>query len=315
METIVSELVDNAISAQKGKAYKSASEILYIAYQVQPENLDFLYFAASNSITAKDYIKALKHYEELKTLNYTGVRTKYFATNKANGEKEPFADKTIRDLSIKSGTHSSPVEINTESKLPEITKNISWIYTNIIGDYNKALIATNEAIKANPDDASLLLTKGNIYYKLGNYDKFKEMMQEIISINPNDVDSYYNIGVISAEHGEIIEARKAYKKVLELDSTYVNAAINLSKTYIDEASQIADKMNALGTTIEDNSKFEAYQKQQADLYKQSSIILEEILISTPNNISILKQLKGLYSFLQEDVKFNIINAKLIELGQ
>ena len=74
-------------------------------------------------------------------------------------------------------------------------------------------------------------------------------------------------------------------------------------------------MNALGTTIEDNSKFEAYQKQQADLYKQSSIILEEILISTPNNISILKQLKGLYSFLQEDVKFNIINAKLIELGQ
>ena len=141
------------------------------------------------------------------------------------------------------------------------------------------------------------------------------MMQEIISINPNDVDSYYNIGVISAEHGEIIEARKAYKKVLELDSTYVNAAINLSKTYIDEASQIADKMNALGTTIEDNSKFEAYQKQQADLYKQSSIILEEILISTPNNISILKQLKGLYSFLQEDVKFNIINAKLIELGQ
>ncbi|EDP95248.1 tetratricopeptide repeat protein [Kordia algicida OT-1] len=315
LQTMVSKLVDKAIAAQKAKDYTKASSILYLSYTLQPENKDLLYYAASNSISGQDYDTALKHYLELKDANYTGVKTQYFATNVANGKKESFPDKTVRDLSVRAKTHSNPTVEKTKSRLPEIVKNISWIYTNHVKDNEKALAAVEEAIAANPNDSSLLLTKGNIYYKMGDTAKFKEIMQEIITKNPNDVDSYYNIGVISAENGDVEEARAAYRKVLELDPGYINAGINLSKTYLDEASDVVDKMNELGNSAADNKKFEEYQAQQTALYRKSLKVLEGISQSVPDDVKILKQLKGLYSFLGEDEKFKKVKARLQELGQ
>ncbi|MEM6718088.1 MAG: tetratricopeptide repeat protein [Bacteroidota bacterium] len=315
LQTMVGKLVDRAIDAQNAKDNAKASNYLYTAYTLQPENKDLLYFAASNSISAKDYDNALKHYQSLKEMGYTGVKTKYFAVNVSTGKKEPFQDKNIRDLSVRSKSHKSPTQEKSKSRLPEIVKNISWIYTNHVGDNEKALAAVEDAIRISPDDPSLLLTKGNIYYKMGDTAKFKEIMQEIITKNPNDVDSYYNIGVISAENGDVEEARAAYRKVLELDPGYVNAGVNLSKTYLDEASKVVDKMNELGNSSADNKKFAEYQEQQKALYIESLKILEGIIENVPDDVSILKQLKGLYSFLGEDDKFKQVKAKLAELGQ
>ncbi len=313
LQTMISKIVDKAIASQNEKDYKKASELLYLTYTLQPDNKDFLYFAASNSISEQDYDTALMYYEELKEANYTGVKTQYYATNVADGKKESFPDKIVRDLSVKAKTHSNPTTEKTKSRLPEIVKNISWIYTNHIGDNEKALKAVDEAIAINPDDPSLLLTKGNIYYKMGDTAKFKEIMQEIITKNPNDVDSYYNIGVISAENGDIEEARAAYTKVLELDPGYINAGVNLSKTYLDEASDVVDEMNKLGNSSSDNKKFEELQNQQTVLYRKSLKVLEGIAENVPDDVKILKQLKGLYSFLGEDEKFKKAKARLLEL--
>lgn len=315
MQQMVSSLVDKAITAQKAKEYKKASDILYMTYEMDKSNKDYLYYAASNSIAAKDYNKALKYYEALKDVNYTGVKTEYYAVNVSTGKKESFPDKTVRDFSIKGGTHKDASEKKTKSRLPEIIKNISWIYSNHIGDNEKALVAVDEAIAANPDDASLLLAKGKIYYDQGKKDKFKEIMQEIIVKNPNDADSHYNIGVISAENGETEEARKAYRRVLELDPKYINAGINLSKTYIDEAADVVDQMNKLGNSAADNKKFDQLQAQQTSLYKESVKVLEGLSANVPDDVNVLRQLKSLYSFLGEDDKFKAVKAKLTELGQ
>ncbi|WP_298419657.1 tetratricopeptide repeat protein [uncultured Kordia sp.] len=315
MQEMVSKLVDNAITAQKAKDYKKAADILYMTYKMDTSNKDYLYFAASNSITGKNFDDALKYYEELKDLNYTGVKTQYYAINVSTGKKESFPEKTVRDFSVRGGTHKDATQEETKSRLPEIIKNISWIYSNHIGDNEKALVAVDEAIAANPNDASLLLAKGKIYYDQGKKDKFKEIMQEIITKNPNDADSHYNIGVISAENGEVEEARKAYIRVLKIDPGYTNAGINLSKTYIDEAADVVDKMNQLGNSSADNKKFDELQAKQTELYRESLKVLEALSIKIPDNVQILKQLKGLYSFLGEDDKMKAVKAKLVELGQ
>jgi tetratricopeptide (TPR) repeat protein len=315
LQELISKIVDKAITAQKAKEYQKAAGLLYTTYKLQPTNMDYLYFAASNSITGKNYDDALKYYEELKGLNYTGVKKEFYAVNVESGKKEFFPDKTVRDLSVRGGTHKDPSDKKTESRFPEIIKNISWIYSNHIGDDEKALAAVDEAIAANPEDTSLLLSKGKIYYNQGKKDKFKEIMQEIIAKNPNDADSYYNIGVISAENGEIEEARKAYKKVLQIDPAYLNAGINLSKTYIDEAADVVDEMNKLGNSSADNKKFDALQVKQTELYKESLVVLEGLSENVPDNVQILKQLKSLYSFLAEDAKLKEVKAKLEALGQ
>ncbi|WP_046758011.1 tetratricopeptide repeat protein [Kordia jejudonensis] len=314
-QEMIGKMVDNAIVAQKAKDYGKAADILYATYKMDTRNQDYLYYAASNSITGKDFDSALKYYEELKDINYTGVKTQYYAVSLASGKRESFPDKTMRDFSVKGGTHKDATQEKTKSRLPEIIKNISWIYSNHVGDNEKALIAVDEAIAANPDDASLLLAKGKIYYDQGDKVKFKEIMQEIIVKNPNDADSHYNIGVISAESGEIEEARKAYKRVLELDPGYTNAGINLSKTYIDEAADVVEEMNKLGNSASDNKKFDELQAKQTELYKKSLAVLEALSEKVPDNVQILKQLKGLYSFLGEDAKMKAVKAKLAELGQ
>lgn len=315
MQNMIAELVNKAINDQNTKNFKAASDKLYLAYELEPSNKDYLYFAGSTAISGKDYDTALKHYEKLKGMNYTGVKTQYYATNKATGKEELFNDKTLRDISIKARTHNNPQDKKSKSRLPEIVKNIAWIYSNHVGDNEKALVAVDEAIKANPDDSGLLLTKGSIYHKMGQPEKFKEVMTEIITKNPNDVVSHYNIGVITAESGDLEQARKSYRRVLELDPGYIDAGINLAKTYIDEASDIVDKMNQLGNSSADNKKFEEYQGQQTELYKESLKVLETTIKSDPDNIKILRQLKGLYSFLGEDEKFKKTKAKLAELGQ
>ena len=315
LQTMINKVVDKAIVAQQAEDYVKASELLYLTYTLQPENKNFLYFAASNSISGKDYDAALKYYIELKEFGYTGEETKYYAVNVVDGKNEVFPDKMVRDISIRAKSHSTPTTEKTKSKLPEIVKNISWIYTNHIGDNEKALKAVEEAIAANPDDPSLLLTKGNIYYKMGDTAKFKEMMKEIIAKNPDDVDSYYNIGVISAENGDVEDARAAYEKVLELQPGYINAGINLSKTYLDESSDVVDKMNELGSSSADNKKYDKLQEQRTGLYQKASAILEGIIQKNPDNVQILTQLKSLYSFLGEDDKMEKVKAKLIELGQ
>lgn len=315
LKTVISKLVDKAIIAQQGKDYNKASNILYTSYTLKPENKDFLYFAASNSLTGKDYDKALKYYEELQANNYTGQKTLYYAKNVSTGKIELFQDKEVRDLSIRSNTHVNGSEKQSQSRLPEIVKNISWIYANYSNNYYKALAAVEEAIKISPEDTSLLLTKGNIYYKMGDMTMFKETMKEIVKINPNDVNAYYNIGVVSAENGDIQEARDSYKKALDLDPKYINARINLSKTYMDEASNIADKMNNLGNSFAEKQKIEEYQKQQIDLYRKSAEILEKAIEIDPKKVEVLKQLKGLYAFLEEEDKLQMVEMKLADLGQ
>ena len=150
LQTMVSKMVDKAISAQNAKENSKASSYLYSAYSLQPENKDLLYFAASNSISAKEYDTALEYYQSLKEMGYTGSTTKYYAVNATTGEKEAFNDKNFRDIAVRSKSHKSPTQEKTKSRLPEIVKNISWIYTNHVGDNDKALAAVEDAIKISP---------------------------------------------------------------------------------------------------------------------------------------------------------------------
>ena len=57
-------------------------------------------------------------------------------------------------------------EEDSESKYPEIKKNIALIY-NQLGQKDNAIKAVQDARKANPGDVGLILTEANIYIELG----------------------------------------------------------------------------------------------------------------------------------------------------
>ena len=218
-----------------------------------------------------------------------------------------YFDKATRDLYVKGGTHKDPKDETTPSKRSEVVKNIALIYQQQ-GRNEEALEAYEVAQAQNPSDIALMLNKANLYYTLGQPDKFKELMNQASEIDPNNPDLQYNIGVISSEQGNIEEARAAYRKTLEIDPTYINAILNLSSTYVNEGNALVDEMNtlAMSTKKADLDKYDALKEQKDDLFRESAAVLEAALTSLPTNNDILTQLKNIYGALGDNENFKRI---------
>ena len=310
MSAIAGDLVNAAVEDNKEGRYTDAAEKLYMSYQLSPQDTVYLYYAASSAVNAQDYEMALGYYNELKEVGYDGSEMVYKATNVETGEVEQMP-RNQRDLMVKSGTYSNPVDEVTESKRAEIVRNIALIHTQL-GQNEEALAAYKDARADNPDDVNLVLNEANLYYTMGNKDKFKELMAEAAEMAPDNADLHYNIGVINAEQGNIEEARAAYKKALEVNPGYVNALLNLSTTYVDEGNGLIDEMNALGNSREDIAKYEELKTTKDDLFKEGADVLEEALKTNPDNQQILSQLKNIYGALGDTDNYQRVKKLLGE---
>jgi len=300
-QDIENDLLTKANGFFTTKEFGKAAVAFENLYNVNKEEQTYLYYAASSAINNQDMDGALKYYLQLNDLGYTGVGTEYFATNKANGEEE-ILEKNARDNYVKLGTHENPGERQTESRAGEITKNIALIYANK-GENDKALEAIATAKKNNPEDVNLIISEANIYNKIGNTAKFQELLQEAALKVPNDPTIHYNIGVVYMNSNEIAKARKSFEKVLELEPTNSDAALNLSTSYITEGNALIEQMNSLGTSKADNLKYDQLKNQKGQLFNDgANTLLNYIKIDPKAPDSIYEQLANIYNALGETEK-------------
>ncbi|MEL0642793.1 tetratricopeptide repeat protein [Olleya sp. Ti.3.14] len=300
-QDIENDLLTKANGFFTTKEFGKAAVAFENLYNVNKEEQAYLYYAASSAINNQDMDGALKYYLQLNELGYTGVGTEYFATNKANGEEE-ILEKNARDNYVKLGTHENPGERQTESRAGEITKNIALIYANK-GENDKALEAIATAKKNNPEDVNLIISEANIYNKMGDTAKFQELLQEAALKVPNDPTIHYNIGVVYMNSNEIAKARKSFEKVLELDPTNSDAALNLSTSYITEGNALIEQMNSLGTSKADNLKYDQLKNQKGQLFNDgANTLLNYIKIDPKAPDSIYEQLSNIYNALGETEK-------------
>src|SRR5690606_545467 len=208
------DIVNAAIEDNNNKEFSKAANKLFMAYQMT-DNQDYLYYAASSAVQGGDYDIALEHYLKLNELGYTGESTAYLAVNKETGETENLGSEQNRDLMVKTGQYTDPSEEETESRYPEIIKNIALIY-NEKGETEKATEASKDARAANADDMNLLLTEANMYIQAGDKAKFQSVIEEAIQKDPSNPTVYYNLGVITAEQGNKKKAKECYDKALEI---------------------------------------------------------------------------------------------------
>ena len=109
---MVQEVYKKASDQYKAKDYKNAADNFYLTYKLSPQDTIFIYNAAVSSTLVKDYDGALKYYNELQDLGYTGISTLYFATNKDTGVKENLGSKENRDIQVKIGAYKDPAQEN-----------------------------------------------------------------------------------------------------------------------------------------------------------------------------------------------------------
>lgn len=308
IQSISADLVNSAVEDNQNQDYAAAAKKLYMAYQLDTNNQDYLYYAASSAVNGEDYDTALKYYIELKELGYTGETTRYYATNKESGEREELPQDQ-RDLMIKAGTHEKPEDEKTESRFPEIVKNIALIYSQQ-GDSQKAVEAVKEARKVDPEDVNLLMTEANLYIKLDQKDKFKEVMEQAIQKDPSNPMLYYNLGVITGEQGNKEQAKKYYEKAIELDPENEASYMNIASLILSEEVAIVDEMNSLGTSQADNKRYDELKDKREGLYKEAVPFLEKILDMNPNSAEATKTLMNIYGSIGEDAKYKELKTKL-----
>ena len=249
-------IITNAIADQESGNSLDAAIKLKMAYDLNPEvNQDYLYFAAGNAVNSINYSLALEYYLLLRDINYDGVTTKFYITEVESGNEIEISSEDEFNLLQKSKDYDNPREELTESRLPEIVKNIALIYKEL-GDNDKALQAIETARSSNPDDVSLITTAANIYYELGDKESFKNSMALAIEKEPNNALLFYNLGVISTELGEKDSAFNYYKKSIELDPLYESSYLNLVALILEGEQDIVNEMNTLGTSRSDNLRYE-----------------------------------------------------------
>ncbi len=301
LEQLASDIVNSAISDNQQKIYTEASKKLYLAYTIDKNAEDYLYYAASSSVNAGDWNNALKLYLELKELNYEGIITKYYVTKIDTGEKLEVDSAQYELYKKLPKEYDQFIKEDTESKFPEIVKNIALIY-NQLGMNDEAMSAVSEARKSNPEDVNLILVEANLYIELDEMNKFKELMIEAIKLKPNDHVLFFNLGVVNADQGNVQDARKYYEKAIEINPSYESAYLNLVALILEEEPEIVDKMNSLGTSRADNVKYDVLKKKREDLYRECVPILKK-LIEINKDEEAIRTLMNIYGTLGNNEGF------------
>ena len=292
-------IITSAVSDNETEDFNAAAKKLKMVYDLNTEtNSEYLYYAASSAVNSLDYTLALEYYERLRDIKYEGIETKFYITEVSSGNEIEINDEVQFKLLQKSKDYSDAREEVTDSKFPEIVKNIALIYKEL-GQNDKALAAIEAARSSNPDDVGLIITAANIYFELGNKEAFKVAMSEAIEKEPNNAVLYYNLGVVSAELGEKDVAISYYQTSIDLDPSNENSYLNLVALILDGEEDIVSEMNSLGTSRADNMKYDELKESRENLYKQTVPILKD-LIDINNNIEAIRTLMNIYGTIGDN---------------
>tara|TARA_R110000850_G_scaffold80862_1_gene173565 strand:- start:108685 stop:109956 length:1272 start_codon:yes stop_codon:yes gene_type:complete len=309
IQNLVVRLVNSAIDDQNAERYEAASNKLYAGYTISKKDTSYLFYAAGNAMNAQKYDLAMKHYEELLDLGYTGIEKEYVATSRETGEVKPFASEGERDLEIMSGNYFKPSERMGESKRRLILRDLSAIYVDK-GEVEKAKKIIADAKKENPDDISLVRAEAALALKLNDMKTYNQLMQKVVDSDPENPELFYNLGVSSASIGETEKAMEYYTKAIELDPDYHNAKVNMAVLILDQEDAIIEEMNSLGTSAADNKRYDELRDKREGMYKEAVPYLESAFQARPDNVNIARTLMNIYSITGEDAKFNEMKAKV-----
>ena len=303
------KLINEAIADSKSDKHEVAAKKLYDAYLLDKKDTINLYYAASTYVNSRNYDAALKNYDELKKLNYSGKGTNYFAVNKLTSQEDMYLTAAERDRMIKLGTHEKPRTEVIPSKRGEIYKNVALILVQQ-GKSKEAQEAIVDARTANPEDTSLALTEANLYLEAKDYDTYKKLVADILVKNPNDADLVFNLGVISANAKNNVDAEKYYNRVIEINPAYTNAYINIAALKLENEKPIIDEMNKLGTSTNDMKRYDVLKKKREELFKSTIPFLKKAVELDPKNVDVAKTLMNVYSALEMTAEYKELKAKI-----
>jgi len=299
---MLNRFVEDSKKSLENKNYKDAYLNLEMSYRVSPSDTLYLYNAALIATENEDFDQALEFYNELIDLQFTGITTNYYATEKATGEDQAFSSPDQRELFIKAGTHENPTDLELESVELSVLRSMAAIYKNK-NDYEKSLTYIEKANKLDSSDINIILLESNIRWEMGDVESYEILITRALEIDPNNVDLHFNLGVISSDKGDRDKAMSHYNKAIEIDKTYKRAYLNAAALILAKEQLIIEEMNSLGTSNADYNRYDELKLVREDLYKSAIPYLVSVYELDNNNLNAVRTLRNIYSAVDDMENF------------
>lgn len=188
------------------------------------------------------------------------------------------------------------------------------IYFDKKKDHEKTLEVVKTAHALYPKNTDFPKYELNIYLTEKKYDLARKTVQRVIKDNPDDKESYYLLGGLNTELGNIDSAKVAYQKAADLDPTYFDAALDLAKLHYLDAKKIKSERDKLGISAQDIQKRKVLFDQLQKQYAFALPYWEKCLKIREDDETVLYTLSEIYTSLVMDDKAAVIKKKMKALG-
>ncbi|MBF4491764.1 tetratricopeptide repeat protein [Flavobacterium sp. JLP] len=237
LKEMKSKLVDGAYNDYQGGKFKESADKSYEVYLFDKKDTLNLFNAATASLTGKDYVAAIKYYEELKKINYSGKGVVYYATNKKTKVEESFMSVSARESNVKAGLYEKPRTVSPPSKKPEILGNLAFSYLER-NDFANAEKYYNEALQLNQNciDCYINLAYVKIQMKKALVDQMA-----MLGNSPKEMKEY---DILDAKKNEVLKsAIPILKQALTIEPKNEDAIKSLLGIY--RSLDMKNEYNAL----------------------------------------------------------------------
>jgi tetratricopeptide (TPR) repeat protein len=237
LKEIKSKLVNGAIADYNAGKFKESAEKSYQVYQFDKKDTLNLYNAAAASMNGKDFDSAIKYFEELKTVNFSGKRIIYYATNKKTKEEDAFVSAGARNSGILAELYEKPRDEFSPSKRLEINKNLAYVYLEK-NDLNKAEECYKKVIELDPKYVEAYINLA--YVKLESKKTIMDQMSAL-GTTPKEMQQYDELKI---KKDNLTKSAIPYlKKALDIDPKNQDVLKSLMGVY--RSLDMTDEYNAL----------------------------------------------------------------------
>jgi tetratricopeptide (TPR) repeat protein len=236
LKEMKSDLVNGAMTDFKTGKFKESAEKSYKVYLFDKKDTLNLYNAASSSINAKDYDSAIKYYEILKKINFSGKAVLYLATNKKTKEEDVFVSPKARDNAIQQALYEKPRTESVPSKKIDVNSNLAYSYLEK-KDYAKAEVIYNYVLELDP-----------------NYvDAYINMAYLKMQVKKDLADEIANLGTSAAEMQKYDKLNAKKDDIARSAIPYLKKALTLEPKNEDATKSLLGIYRSLDMTNEYNA--------------------------------------------------------------
>lgn len=241
LKSMKSTLVDGAFSDYKAGKFKESAAKSYEVYQIDRKDTLNLFNAAGAALNGKDYVSAIKYYEELKKMNYSGKGTVFFAINKKTKAEEAFISMSARESNIQAGLYEKPRNYSPPSRKEEILISLGYCYLER-NDYVNAAKYYETDLQLNPNCLDCCINLAYVKLQLK-----KDVLDQMNSLGntPKEMKEYDKL---NAQKDEIVKSAIPYlKKALTIEPKNEEATKTLLGVY--RSLDMTKEYNALKSSM------------------------------------------------------------------